>query len=110
LGKTIPTNGNTEDLVRYNFKEKKKKIKNIVPARSKGNLTLYVKVTIIKSSIIPQLTYPFSVLPNPGHNYIKEIDTIILIFLWDNKPPKIKRNVVLLKHSQGGLGITDIYI
>jgi hypothetical protein len=39
--------------------------------------------------------------PNPGHNYFKEI--------WDNKPPKIKRNVGLLKHSQGSLGITDIY-
>ena len=110
LGITIPTNGNIEDLIRYNFEEKKEKIKCIVHARSKRNLTLYGKVTIIKNSIIPQLTYPLSVLPNPGHSYFKEIDKIILNFLWDNKPPKIKRNVVLLKHSQGGLGITDIYI
>jgi hypothetical protein len=101
LAITIPTNGNTEDLIRYNFEEKKEKIKCIVHAWSKRNLPLYEKVTIIKSSIIPQLTYPISVLPNPGHSYFKEI--------WDNKPPKIRRNVVLLKHSQGGLGITDIY-
>jgi hypothetical protein len=108
LGITMPTNGNIEDLIRYNFEEKKEKIKCIVHARSKRNLTLYGKVTI--SSIIPQFTYPLSVLPNPGHSYFKEIDKIILNVLWDNKPPKIKRNVVLLKHSQGGLGITDIYI
>ena len=109
LAITITTNGNTEDLIRYNFEEKKEKIKCIARSWSKRNLTLYGKVTIIKSSIIPQLTYPLSILPNPGHSYFKEIDKIILNFLWDNKPPKIKRNVVLLKHSQGGLGITDIY-
>jgi hypothetical protein len=51
----IPTNGNTEDLIRYKFEEKKEKIKCIVHAWSKRNLTLYGKITIIKSSIIPQL-------------------------------------------------------
>ena len=67
LGITIPTNGNTEDLIRYNFVEKKEKIKSIVCVWSKRNPT-YGKVTIIKSSIIPQLTYQLSVLPNPGHS------------------------------------------
>jgi WD40 repeat protein len=28
---------------------------------------------------------------------------------WDNKPPKIKREVILQKANQGGLNITDIY-
>jgi hypothetical protein len=32
LAITIPTNGNTEDLIRYNFEEKKEKIKCIVHA------------------------------------------------------------------------------
>lgn len=74
---TIPTNGNTEDLIRYNFEEKKENIKCIARSWSKRNLALYGKVTIIKKSIIPQLTYPLSIRPNPGHNYFKEIDKII---------------------------------
>ena len=82
----MPTNGNTEDLVRYHFEEKKKKIKHIVPPWSKGNLTLYVKFTIIKSSIIPQLTYPLSVLPNPGHSYFKEIHRISNFFMGQQTP------------------------
>jgi hypothetical protein len=32
LGITIPTNENTEDLLRYNFEDKKEKIKSIVRA------------------------------------------------------------------------------
>ena len=59
---------------------------------------------------MPQLTYLLSVLPNRGHNYLKDIDSLIFNFLWDNKPSKIKREIILQKTNQGGLNITDIYI
>ena len=49
---TIPTNGNTERLIRYNFEETKEKIKSIVRSWGKRNLALYGKVTVIKCSII----------------------------------------------------------
>jgi hypothetical protein len=76
---------------------------------SKRSSTLFGKVTIIKSLIVPQLTYLLSVLPNPGQNYLKDIDSLMFNFLWDNKPPKIKREVILQKANQGGLKITDLY-
>ena len=106
---TIPTNGKYEDLIKLNYDEKKVKIKNIIQSWNKRSLTLFGKVTIIKSLIVPQLTYLLSVLPNPGQNYLKDIDSLIFNFLWDNKPPKIKREVILQKANQGGLNITDIY-
>lgn len=74
---TIPTNGNTEGLIRYNFEEMKEKIKSVVLAWGKRNLTLYGKITVIKSSIISEITYAISVLPNPEHSLFKEIDKII---------------------------------
>jgi hypothetical protein len=55
-----------EDLIKLNYDEKKVKIKNIFQSWSKRSLTLFGKVTIIKSLIVPQLTYLLSVLPNPG--------------------------------------------
>jgi hypothetical protein len=73
-------------------------------------LTLFGKVTIIKSVIVPQLTYLLSVLPSQGQNYLKDIDSLIFNFLWDSKPPTIKREVMLQKTNQGGLNITDIYV
>jgi hypothetical protein len=89
LGITIPTNGKYEDLIKLNYYEKKVKIKNIIQSWSKRSLTLFGEVTIIKSLIVPQLTYLLSVLPNPGQNYLKDIDSLIFNFLWDNKPPKL---------------------
>lgn len=53
---TIPTNGNTEYFNSYNFEEKKEKIKLLFVPGVKGNLSVYGKVTITKSLIIPQLT------------------------------------------------------
>ena len=73
-------------------------------------MTLFGKVTIIKSLIVPHLTYLLPILPNRGHNYLKDIDSLIFNFLWDNKPSKIKREIILQKTNQGGLNITDIYI
>jgi hypothetical protein len=57
----------------------KVKIKNIIQSWSKRSLTLFGKVTIIKSLIVPQLTYLLSVLPNPGQNYLKDIDSLITL-------------------------------
>ena len=80
------------------FKRSNKvKIKNIIQLWSKRSLTLFGKVAIIKSLIVPQLTYLLSVLPTTGQNYLKDIDSLIFNFLWDNKPPKIKREVILQK-------------
>jgi hypothetical protein len=102
LGVTLPTNGKIEDLVKLNFEKKKQKIKDIVHSWSKRSLTLFGKVTIIKSLIIPQITYLLSILPNPEISYFKEIDKVIFSFLWDNKPPKLSRTMVLRKIAFGG--------
>ena len=50
LGITIPTNGKYEDLIKLNYDEKRVEIKNIIQSWSKRSLTLFGKVTIIKSS------------------------------------------------------------
>jgi hypothetical protein len=99
---TLPTNGKIEDLIKLNFEEKKQKIKDIVYSWSKRSLTLFGKVTIIKSLIIPQITYLLPNLPNPEISYFKDIDKVIFSFLWDNKPPKLSRTMVLRKIAFGG--------
>ena len=102
LGVTLPTNGKIEDLIKLNFEEKKPKIKDSVHSWSKRSLTLFEKVTIIKSFIIPQITYLLSILSNPEISYFNEIDKVIFSFLWDNEPPKLSRTMVLRKIALGG--------
>ena len=107
LGVTLPTNGKIEDLIKLNFEGKK--IKDIVHSWSKISLTLFGKVTIIKSLIIPQITYLLSILPNSEISYFKEIDKVIFSFLWDNKPPKTVTYYDFTKDCIWGLNVPDIY-
>jgi hypothetical protein len=60
LGITIPTNGKYEDLIKLTYDEKKIKIKDIIQSWSKRSLTLFGKVTIIKSLV--KLFNKFTVL------------------------------------------------
>ena len=92
LGIIIPTNGKQKDLIEENYYNKKKKILEIIKTWQKRDLTLYGKLTIIKSLIIPQLTYALTILPSPGELFLNDIEKIILNFFWDDKPAKIKKN------------------
>jgi hypothetical protein len=60
--------------------------------------------------IIPQLTYALTILPSPGELFLNEIEKIILIFFWDDKQAKIKKNILFKKKTEGGLNLTNIKI
>ena len=71
-------------------------------------LTLIGKITVIKTFALPKLIYPFSVLPNPTKEVIQKIKQAIFNFIWDNKPDKVKRKLLIQNYENGGLKLTDI--
>jgi hypothetical protein len=48
------------------------------------------------------------VLPNPPVQAMKEIQDIFYKFLWDGKPDKINRNVIINNYEEGGLKLPHI--
>ena len=66
-------------------------------------LTLLGKVAVIKKFAMPKLIYPLTVLNNPTDSIISDLTKTVYKFLWDNKPEKIKRNIVELDYNQGGI-------
>ena len=90
---------NKKNLIEENYYNKQKKILEIIKTWQKRDLTLYGKLTIIKSLIIPQLSYALTILPSPGELFLNDIEKIILIFFWDDKPAKIKETI-LFKEKQ----------
>jgi len=56
-------------------------------------LTLMGKVTL-KTFAIPRLIYPFTVFGNPNIRIFNNLTTEIFKFIWDNKPDKIKRDIL----------------
>ncbi len=68
----------------------------------------YGKATIVKRFITSQLVYPLSVLPSPSPATYKEIEIFIFRFVWNNKPDKIKRKVMLAENSNGVLNLPNM--
>jgi hypothetical protein len=60
--------------------------------------------------IIPQLTYALTILPSPGKLFLNDIEKIILNFIWDDKPAKIKKTILFKEKTEGGLNLTNIKI
>ena len=72
-----------------------KKLTNIWSSRG---LSIYGKVTMIKSLLIPKLVYVSSLLPTPL-KIIKQVNHIIFTFLWKGKG-KVTRLSAIYKHSR----------
>ena len=73
----------------------------------KRKLTLFGKCTVTNSLAISKLVYLANILELPDENYIKKINRLIFNFIW-NKTDRIKRNTMIGKIEDGGMGITDI--
>ena len=71
-------------------------------------LSLKGKVTTLKSLIISQMTYLFSV-PFVPEYILQKLDRLIFSFLWDGKTPKVKRETMINNINEEGLGMPDVY-
>lgn len=99
---------NEAKMVELNLETRMKEMKTVLQKWKRRNLTLLGKVTVIKMLALPILTYPLINLPDPTANTIKSINTELFAFLWNNKPDKIARKVVIQNIEKGGLKMTDI--
>ena len=112
LGVAFRNDLSINDIVEINYNSKIDKAKSWAGIWGKRDLTLFRKVTIIKSLIFSQIIYVVAPLPRPSARIISKLNTVIFNFLWGCKRDKIKREVVTRSRQEGGLGIfiTDDFI
>lgn len=91
-----------------NLKNKKEEIENIFKRWEYRNLTLYGKISIIKTLALAKLVHILSIIPDPGDTYMKEIETCFYKFLWNEKNGNIKRTTMIQDFKNGGLKMIDI--
>ena len=89
-----------------NFSEKIDDIKKLINIRSSRGLSIYGKVTLIKTLLIPKIVYISSFLPTPEHIII-ELNPFLYKFLWKGKA-KVTRASVINNYEEGGITIIDI--
>ena len=62
----------------------------MVNAWSRGNLTPFGRITVIKSLVIFRITYLLMNLPDHEERFLKELNKVLYNFLWDGKNDKIR--------------------
>jgi hypothetical protein len=70
--------------------------------------TLSGKIAIIKSMLIPQVTYILTTMTSPEEEKIKELERNLYKFLNNGGSEKIKRNILIGEYENGGYKMTDI--
>ena len=97
-----------EQNLKLNLMPKIDNFNNCLKQWQHRKLTLLGKVTVLKTFAIPKLIYPLTVLPNPSKQIIQNITTQMFKFLWSNKPDKIKRDIIVLDYTLGGIRMTNL--
>ena len=98
---------NAEECKTMNFNRILEKSEKVLTSWSKRNLTLIGKVTVIKSLIIPNITFLANVSKIDKEN-ITKFKKIIYKFLWGSNHEKVKRSILSKKIKDGGLNLTDL--
>ena len=99
--------GDSHVSMNLNYKARIEKVEKLLFIWKARCLSLKGKITILKTLIVPQFVHLFSTIYTPA-NILKTIDTLFFNFLWNNKPPKIKKSVITNSLTEGGLKMPDI--
>ena len=92
-----------DNMVEKNYEEKFKSIVTQMNIWSTRILTPYGRNTLIKSLFISQLNHLFSSLPDPPKDCIDKFQKKCFQFIWQNKPDKVKRDILILNPEHGGI-------
>ena len=93
-------------LYSKNFLEKIDNIKTLINIWSSRGLSLYGKVAIIKTLLLPKVVYVSSLMPTPKH-IIDELTHLVYNFLWKGKD-KVTRASAINNFEGGGIKMVDI--
>ena len=99
---------NQQEITDLNYTNRLKDMEGLINIWRSRGLSLKGKIIIIKTLILPQIQFLFSMIYTPDI-ILKRVDNILFSFLWDNKPPKIKRSTIISPIVKGGLGMIDVY-
>ena len=99
---------NNLENMEVNFNTKLEVIKKLLNCWFYRTLTVYGKITVIKTLALSKLSHLALVLPNLNNKKIKEIESLFFKFLWGNKPDKVSRDHCKLSEKAGGLGFIDV--
>ena len=90
-------------MIKEYYTIKLQHLENMIKRWGKRGQTPIGKNTVIKTIMISAFNHLFLALPNPNQRVLDYINNILFSFLWNNKPSKIKKSVIIKPYCEGGL-------
>ena len=97
-----------ENMFELNFEEGIKNIKKVLNSWRYRYLTVYGKITIIKSLALSKLTHLSIVLPQMEQESLNEIEKMFIDFIWNGKGDKVDRQTLFMPEKIGGLNMISV--
>ena len=97
-----------ESITDDNISSKLSEIKKLISIWSTRSLTPYGKVVIIRSLLMSKITHILLSLPTPSKTAISQLEQLFFSFLWCNKPPKFRREIMEANTVDGGLKLHNL--
>jgi len=66
-------------------------MEQLLNAWSRRKITLFGKITVIKTLVISKITHLLTNLPDPDEKFLQDLNLLVHKFLWDGKHDKIKK-------------------
>ena len=103
LGIKFNNKSTGREIAEQNYSSKLMKALENLNLWKARDLTIYGRVTLIKSTIMSQFVYLIVPLIRPQQSTCKKIERLVFNYLWEGKPDKIKRDTAVQKKKDGGL-------
>ena len=100
-------NNDNSDITDRNIEKKLQLLTKETAQWDRRHLSLFGKVTVIKSLLLSKLVHIFIALPDPSLLMIRKIEKLFYNFLWKGSD-RVKRAKMVQSYKSDGLGMVDL--
>ena len=105
----ITFTADTKKIPELNFGQAKLDIEKTFKNWAFRDLTLYGKITVVKTLALSKMNHLLTSIPVPDQNFMNAMEKMFFDFLWNGKKWTIRRETLLLDYEKGGLKMIDIH-